>query len=141
MQTGIWISLTIYFVAMLGIGFYAWKKSTADSEQYMLGGRDLPPAVAALSAGASDMSGWLLLGLPGALYAAGLVEAWIGIGLFIGALISRGLLRADALLQAVIQEGILRFCLRRCLFGTAFRIGERAAFRGLRSNRRFVLRG
>jgi SSS family solute:Na+ symporter len=54
----------------------------------MLGGRDLPPAVAALSAGASDMSGWLLLGLPGALYAAGLVEAWIGIGLFIGALIN-----------------------------------------------------
>lgn len=51
----------------------------------MLGGRRLPPAVAALSAGASDMSGWLLLGLPGALYAAGLVEAWIGIGLFIGA--------------------------------------------------------
>ena len=46
------------------------------------------PAVAALSAGASDMSGWLLLGLPGALYAAGLVEAWIGIGLFIGALVN-----------------------------------------------------
>lgn len=51
----------------------------------MLGGRRLHPAVAALSAGASDMSGWLLLGLPGALYAAGLVEAWIGIGLFLGA--------------------------------------------------------
>jgi solute:Na+ symporter, SSS family len=88
MQTGVWISLTIYFVAMLGIGFYAWRKSTANSEEYMLGGRDLPPAVAALSAGASDMSGWLLLGLPGALYAAGLVEAWIGIGLFIGALVN-----------------------------------------------------
>ncbi len=88
MQTGIWISLIIYFAGMLGIGFYAWRKSTANSEQYMLGGRDLPPAVAALSAGASDMSGWLLLGLPGALYAAGLVEAWIGIGLFIGALVN-----------------------------------------------------
>lgn len=88
MQTGIWISLTIYFAAMIGIGFYAWRKSTSNSEEYMLGGRDLPPAVAALSAGASDMSGWLLLGLPGALYAAGLVEAWIGIGLFIGALIN-----------------------------------------------------
>jgi SSS family solute:Na+ symporter len=86
MQLGVWVSLTIYFVAMLGIGFYAWRKSTANSEEYMLGGRDLPPAVAALSAGASDMSGWLLLGLPGALYVAGLVEAWIGIGLFIGAL-------------------------------------------------------
>ncbi|QID19570.1 sodium/proline symporter PutP [Nitrogeniibacter mangrovi] len=88
MQTGVWISLTLYFVAMLGIGFYAYRKSTGNSEEYMLGGRDLPPAVAALSAGASDMSGWLLLGLPGALYAAGLVQAWIGIGLFIGALVN-----------------------------------------------------
>ena len=60
MQTGVWISLTIHFVAMLGIGFYAYRKSTGNSEEYMLGGRDLPPAVAALSAGASDMSGWLL---------------------------------------------------------------------------------
>jgi len=85
MQTGTIISLAIYFIAMLGIGVYAWAKSTDDSEGYLLGGRQLPPAVAALSAGASDMSGWLLLGLPGALYAAGLVEAWIGIGLFIGA--------------------------------------------------------
>ncbi|MBM9594065.1 sodium/proline symporter PutP [Roseitranquillus sediminis] len=88
MQTGVWISLIIYFAIMLGIGFYAWRKSTSNSEEYMLGGRNLPPAVAALSAGASDMSGWLLLGLPGALYAAGLVEAWIGIGLFIGALVN-----------------------------------------------------
>lgn len=54
----------------------------------MLGGRSLPPAVAALSAGASDMSGWLLLGLPGALFVSGLAQSWIGIGLFIGALIN-----------------------------------------------------
>jgi SSS family solute:Na+ symporter len=79
-------SLAAYFVLMLAIGLYAWRKSTGDSEGYLLAGRNLPPAVAALSAGASDMSGWLLLGLPGALYAAGLVEAWIGIGLFLGAL-------------------------------------------------------
>jgi solute:Na+ symporter, SSS family len=88
MQTGVWISLIAYFALMLGIGFYAWRKATSSSEEYMLGGRNLPPAVAALSAGASDMSGWLLLGLPGALYAAGLVEAWIGIGLFLGALVN-----------------------------------------------------
>lgn len=88
MATGIWISLIAYFALMLGIGIYAWRKSTSSSEEYMLGGRNLPPAVAALSAGASDMSGWLLLGLPGALYAAGLVEAWIGIGLFVGALLN-----------------------------------------------------
>ncbi len=86
MATGIWISLVLYFVLMLAIGLYAYMKSTDSSEDYVLGGRNLPPAVAALSAGASDMSGWLLLGLPGALYAAGLVEAWIGIGLFVGAL-------------------------------------------------------
>lgn len=88
MATGIWISLIAYFVLMLAIGFYAYRKSTDSSEAYVLGGRQLPPAVAALSAGASDMSGWLLLGLPGALYAAGLVEAWIGIGLFVGALLN-----------------------------------------------------
>ena len=85
MQTGTLISLAAYFVLMLGIGLYAWRKSTSDSAGYLLAGRNLHPAVAALSAGASDMSGWLLLGLPGALYAAGLVEAWIGIGLFVGA--------------------------------------------------------
>jgi solute:Na+ symporter, SSS family len=86
MQTGTLISLAAYFGLMLAIGLYAWRKASADSEGYLLGGRNLSPAVAALSAGASDMSGWLLLGLPGALYAAGLVEAWIGIGLFVGAL-------------------------------------------------------
>jgi solute:Na+ symporter, SSS family len=88
MAIGIWISLFLYFVLMLAIGFYAARKSSASSEEYLLGGRDLPPAVAALSAGASDMSGWLLLGLPGALYVAGLVEAWIGVGLTIGALVN-----------------------------------------------------
>ena len=88
MAVGVWISLALYFSLMIGIGFYAWRKSTASSEEFMLGGRNLSPSVAALSAGASDMSGWLLLGLPGALYASGLVEAWIGIGLFVGALVN-----------------------------------------------------
>ena len=85
MAVGIWISLFLYFGLMIAIGFYAAKKSTSSSEEYMLGGRRLHPAVAALSAGASDMSGWLLLGLPGALFAAGMIEAWIGIGLLVGA--------------------------------------------------------
>ena len=88
MKTGTLISLAAYFILMLAIGLYAWRKSTDTSEGYLLGGRNLHPAVAALSAGASDMSGWLLLGLPGALYAAGLVEAWIGIGLFVGAFVN-----------------------------------------------------
>ncbi len=88
MQTGTLVSLAAYFILMMAIGAYAWRKSTSDSEGYLLGGRQLTPGVAALSAGASDMSGWLLLGLPGALYASGLVEAWIGIGLFVGALLN-----------------------------------------------------
>ena len=88
MQTGVIISLALYFALMLGIGVYAWRKSTGDSEGYLLAGRNLSPSVTALSAGASDMSGWLLLGLPGALYASGLVEAWIAIGLFVGALVN-----------------------------------------------------
>ncbi|MCB1646391.1 MAG: sodium/proline symporter PutP [Pseudomonadales bacterium] len=69
---------------MLAIGIYAWK-STRDIGDYLLGGRRLGPWVTALSAGASDMSGWLLLGLPGAVYASGIGESWIVIGLVIGA--------------------------------------------------------
>ncbi|MFO6448447.1 sodium/proline symporter PutP [Erythrobacter sp. NE805] len=78
-------SLAAYFVLMVAIGIYAWAKTRGDSEGYLLAGRDLSPSVTALSAGASDMSGWLLLGLPGALYVGGLVEAWIAIGLTVGA--------------------------------------------------------
>lgn len=78
------IAIIIYMVAMLLIGWYAYRR-TKNLTDYMLGGRSLGPAVTALSAGAADMSGWLLMGLPGAIYVAGLVEAWIAIGLTIGA--------------------------------------------------------
>jgi sodium/proline symporter len=78
------IAIVIYFAAMIGIGLYA-NSRTNDLDDYMLGGRGLRPGVAALSAGASDMSGWLLMGLPGAIFLSGLVEAWIAIGLIIGA--------------------------------------------------------
>ncbi|UXU75794.1 MULTISPECIES: sodium/proline symporter PutP [unclassified Paracoccus (in: a-proteobacteria)] len=88
METGVWISLTAYFLLMIAIGVYAWRKSTSNSEEYILGGRNLSPSVAALSAGASDMSGWLLLGLPGALFVSGLSQSWIGIGLTLGALLN-----------------------------------------------------
>ncbi|TEA80000.1 sodium/proline symporter PutP [Allopusillimonas ginsengisoli] len=88
MAIGVWVSLILYFLLMLAIGFYAWRQSTSSSQQYLLADRNLNPAVAALSAGASDMSGWLLLGLPGAIFIAGLQEAWIGIGLWVGALIN-----------------------------------------------------
>ncbi|WP_462406982.1 sodium/proline symporter PutP [Gracilibacillus sp. Marseille-QA3620] len=71
-------------VLMLGIGYFAFRR-TSNLTDYMLGGRNLGPAVTALSAGASDMSGWLLMGLPGAMYVSGLSASWIAIGLTIGA--------------------------------------------------------
>lgn len=78
------LAMVVYMTAMLGIGWYAYRK-TSDLDDYMLAGRGLRPGTAALSAGASDMSGWLLMGLPGAIYLSGLVEVWIAIGLTIGA--------------------------------------------------------
>ena len=83
-QTWQYLAMALYMIAMLGIGWYAFRK-TSDLDDYMLAGRGLKPGVAALSAGASDMSGWLLLGLPGAIYLSGLIEVWIAIGLTIGA--------------------------------------------------------
>jgi SSS family solute:Na+ symporter/sodium/proline symporter len=85
MNTETAISLAGYFLLMLAIGFYAYRKSTSNVSEFMLGGRQLPPAVAALSAGASDMSGWMLMGLPGAVFVSGLDAAWIAVGLIIGA--------------------------------------------------------
>ncbi|RSD28402.1 sodium/proline symporter PutP [Mesobacillus subterraneus] len=80
----VFISLAVYFIAMILIGLYAYRK-TSDLSDYMLGGRGLGPSVTALSAGASDMSGWMLMGLPGAMYTSGISSAWIAIGLSIGA--------------------------------------------------------
>lgn len=77
-------SFVLYMLVMLGIGFYFYFK-TNDLSDYVLGGRGLGPGVTALSAGASDMSGWLLLGLPGMMYSDGLVGSWIAVGLFTGA--------------------------------------------------------
>lgn len=85
MHTESLISLGIYFIVMLGIGLYAYRTSTSDVSEYMLGGRRLGPGVTALSAGASDMSGWMLMGLPGAIYVSGVSQLWIAVGLVIGA--------------------------------------------------------
>lgn len=84
MNYQIWISIIIYMVFMLLIGYWSYKR-TQNLSDYMLGGRKLGPAVTALSAGASDMSGWMLMGLPGAMYATGLSSMWIAVGLVIGA--------------------------------------------------------
>ncbi|WP_028864726.1 sodium/proline symporter PutP [Psychromonas aquimarina] len=73
----------VYLIVMLAIGLYAYRR-TANASDYFLGGRRLGPWPAALSAGASDMSGWLLLGLPGYAYAAGLESLWLAGGLLVG---------------------------------------------------------
>lgn len=73
---------------MILIGLYSYRKSTNNSEEFLIGGRKMGAAVTALSAGAADMSGWLLMGLPGAMYLSGLSSAWIAIGLTTGALLN-----------------------------------------------------
>ncbi len=78
------ITFIVYLVGMLVIGLIAYSR-TKNLSDYVLGGRDLSGSVAALSAGASDMSGWLLLGLPGAMYVSGMNQAWIAVGLSVGA--------------------------------------------------------
>lgn len=88
------ISLGLYFVAMLAIGAFAYRTSTADNKDYMLGGRKVSPKVTALSAGASDMSGWMLMGLPGAMFTLGYDTLLIAIGLLIGALFNYNLVCA-----------------------------------------------
>lgn len=83
------VTFIAYSILMLGIGFYFFNKNKTSSD-YFLGDRSIGPVVSALSAGASDMSGWLLLGLPGALYVSGFSESYIAIGLVIGALLNWG---------------------------------------------------
>ncbi len=79
------LAFVLYFVIVLGIGIFFFLKSKSGGEkEYFLGGRAMGPWVTAMSAQASDMSAWLLMGLPGSILAAGLGKAWIGIGLAIG---------------------------------------------------------
>ena len=83
-STPLLVTFSIYLAVVILIGFIAWR-STKDFDDYILGGRSLGPWVVALAAGASDMSGWLLMGLPGAMYLGGVSESWIAIGLILGA--------------------------------------------------------
>ncbi len=82
-RIAIMIAFAAYLVFMICIGVWSMKK-TKNTEDYFLGGRGLNSWVAALSAQASDMSGWLLMGLPGSIYALGTGQVWIAIGLFVG---------------------------------------------------------
>ncbi len=77
------ITFVLYLGVMLWIGYWAYRK-TQNYSDYVLGGRSLGPWPTALSAGASDMSGWLLLGMPGYAYAAGIQSVWLAVGLLIG---------------------------------------------------------
>ena len=78
-----------YLLFMVGIGVFFFLRSKDGGEKgYFLGGRQMGPWVSALSAGASDMSAWVLMGLPASIYAAGLGQAWIAIGLAIGYTVS-----------------------------------------------------
>jgi SSS family solute:Na+ symporter len=83
-----YLSLGLYFTAMLAIGLFAYKRSTSDVAGYILGGRQVSPQVTALSAGASDMSGWMLMGLPGAMFLVGFETIYIALGLLVGALVN-----------------------------------------------------
>ena len=77
--------LIIYFIAMLGIGvLFFFRSKNNNDKDYFLGGKSMGPWVTAMSAQASDMSAWLLMGLPGSILAFGLGQAWIGIGLALG---------------------------------------------------------
>jgi len=79
----LFITFSIYIILIVAIGYWSFRQTETISD-YILGGRKLGALPSALSAGASDMSGWLLLGLPGAAYVAGISAAWIAIGLLIG---------------------------------------------------------
>ncbi|WP_414148570.1 sodium/proline symporter PutP [Erwinia sp. BNK-24-b] len=83
-STPMMVTFCVYILGMVFIGFMAWR-STKNFDDYILGGRSLGSVVTALSAGASDMSGWLLMGLPGAIFLSGISESWIAIGLTLGA--------------------------------------------------------
>ena len=80
---GILVAFFLYLTAMMSIGIYYWRKEQTMSD-YILGGRSLGPWITSMSAEASDMSGWMLMGLPGYAYIAGLEAGWIALGLILG---------------------------------------------------------
>ncbi|MCQ2431001.1 MAG: sodium/proline symporter [Clostridia bacterium] len=104
-------AMIIYMLAVVCIGIYFAKRANKNAESYFLGGRSLGPWVAAFSAEASDMSGWLLMGLPGLAYWTGLADAgWTAIGLFVGTylnwlIVSKRLRRYSTRLDAITIPG------------------------------------
>ena len=84
------IAFILYFLIVLGMGVYFFIRGRKDTgeKSYFLGGRKMGGVVAALSAGASDMSAWVLMGLPGSIYLAGVGQIWISVGLLIGTILA-----------------------------------------------------
>lgn len=84
------IAFILYFIFVIGVGifFFVKGKKVAGEKEFFLGGRKMNGLVSALSAGASDMSAWVLMGLPGAIYLSGLGQVWISIGLAIGTILA-----------------------------------------------------
>ncbi len=84
------VAFVLYFLLVIGVGVFFFLKTKTDTGEkgFFLGGRKMNGIVSALSAGASDMSAWVLMGLPGAIYAAGLGQVWISIGLAIGTVLA-----------------------------------------------------
>lgn len=87
MESAVVFTFAGYFIVLLAVGLFFYKRSAA-AEEYWLGGRAMGAWVTAFSAQASDMSGWLLMGLPGAVYLGGLQEGWIAAGLLAGTIIN-----------------------------------------------------
>ena len=89
-QAGEIVAFVLYFLLVIGIGIFFFLKGKTDAGEkgFFLGGRKMSGLISALSAGASDMSAWVLMGLPGAIYAAGMGQVWISIGLAIGTVLS-----------------------------------------------------
>ncbi|MBO4473072.1 MAG: sodium/proline symporter [Clostridia bacterium] len=90
MEAGNVVAFVLYFLLVVGVGVFFFIKNRSDSGEkgFFLGGRKMNGLVSALSAGASDMSAWVLMGLPGAIYAAGMGQVWISIGLAIGTVLA-----------------------------------------------------
>ena len=110
------VTFIAYFIVLLGIGFYFYRRS-ANIEDYLLGGRGMGSWVTALSAQASDMSGWLLMGLPGAIYLGGMANTWIAIGLFIGTVLNWKLVSARLRVYTQKTNAITLPCFFEARFG------------------------
>jgi len=116
MTTPTTITFIAYFILLLGIGFYFYRRNES-IEEYLLGGRGMGAWVTALSAQASDMSGWLLMALPGAIYVGGLTNAWIAIGLFVGTALNWLLVSRRLRVYTQMTDSITLPCFFESRFG------------------------